>query len=183
MQRRPRAPSALELALWHHATRDVRRLAAEEGASEEKAEPVAAAAPAEATSKAPASPAKALRATKPAPRPPPTPGPAPGNVDRRTWQRLQRGHYPISARIDLHGMTQEAAHAALVGFLLREQKRGARCVLVITGRGLRSGGVLRSMTPRWLEAPPLGERVLAYCFARIPHGGDGALYVLLRRPR
>ena len=80
-------------------------------------------------------------------------------------------------------MTQEAAHATLLTFVMAEQRRGTRCVLVITGRGLRSGGVLRAMTPRWLATPPLADHILAHSPARIAHGGDGAFYVLLRRSR
>jgi DNA-nicking Smr family endonuclease len=80
-------------------------------------------------------------------------------------------------------MTQDAAHATLMAFVQAEQRRGSRCILVITGRGLRSGGILRSMTPRWLATPPLADLVLAQSPARIPHGGDGAFYVLLRRSR
>ncbi|HET6467015.1 MAG TPA: Smr/MutS family protein, partial [Geminicoccaceae bacterium] len=76
------------------------------------------------------------------------------DLDRRTWQRLRRGLLPIDARLDLHGMTQAEAYAALVTFLAGAQRRGARCVLVITGRGLVRGGTLREATPRWLEEPP-----------------------------
>jgi DNA-nicking Smr family endonuclease len=106
---------------------------------------------------------------------------SPGAIDRRTWHRLQRGKVPISGRLDLHGLSQAEAHTRLVAFLNAQQGRGARCVLVITGRGLRTGGVLKAQTPRWLGTPPLSPLVLAYAPARLGHGGDGALYVLLRR--
>ncbi|MCS6877188.1 MAG: Smr/MutS family protein [Geminicoccaceae bacterium] len=96
-------------------------------------------------------------------------------------RRLDRGHFPLGARLDLHGLTQEAAHAALTRFLPRAAEAGHRCVLVITGRGERSGGILRTAVPRWLAEPPLAEKVLGWAEAGRSHGGRGALYVLLRR--
>jgi DNA-nicking Smr family endonuclease len=95
--------------------------------------------------------------------------------------KLRRGSYPIDARIDLHGMTQAEAHTRLTNFLAGAQARGNRCVLIITGRGLRHGGTLREMTPRWLETEPTRGIVLSFAQARLHHGGEGALYVLLRR--
>jgi DNA-nicking Smr family endonuclease len=106
----------------------------------------------------------------------------PVDLDRRTWQRLRRGRLGLDGRLDLHGMTQAEAHPALAAFLAAAQRRGARCVLVITGRGLVRGGTLREMTPRWLDEPPNRARVVSYARAQLEHGGEGAIYVLLRRP-
>lgn len=111
--------------------------------------------------------------------------PPPAGLDRRSADRLRRGRMEIEARLDLHGLTQAAAQPALEAFLAKAQRRGLRCVLVITGKG-RSGedpGVLRRMVPRWLAEPPNSTRVLALAPARVQHGGGGALYVLLRRLR
>jgi DNA-nicking Smr family endonuclease len=102
-------------------------------------------------------------------------------VDRRTAERLRRGHYPVEARLDLHGMTQEEAHRALAGFIGGARAAGQRCVLVITGHGRTSGGILKAAAPRWLAEPSLRAHVLTIAPARPPHGGTGALYVLLRR--
>jgi DNA-nicking Smr family endonuclease len=102
-------------------------------------------------------------------------------VDRRTRMRLHRGHYPVQARLDLHGMTQDEAHRALSGFIATARASGKRCVLVITGHGRLSGGVLKRAVPRWLAEPALRPHVLQLAPARPPHGGAGALYVLLRR--
>lgn len=114
---------------------------------------------------------------------------APG-LDRRSQMRLKRGQVAIEARIDLHGMTQDAAHAALNGFLARSQARGLRCVLVITGKGTRrddfgryEAGVLKREVPRWLNEGGNREKVLAFTDAQSKDGGGGALYVLLRRMR
>lgn len=106
------------------------------------------------------------------------------NIDRRTSDRLKRGEMAIDGRIDLHGLTQEAAHVALNGFIARSYAMGRRCVLVITGKGRREGaGVLRSAVPRWLNEPRLRPAILAFTHARPQDGGEGALYVLLKRQR
>ncbi len=106
-------------------------------------------------------------------------------LDRRTAERLRRGQIPIEEQLDLHGLTQEEALSALEAFLLRAWTEGRRCVLVITGKGTarEGGGVLRSMIPAWLAEPEHHEHVLAVEAAQPHHGGDGALYVLLRRQR
>lgn len=114
-----------------------------------------------------------------------THGVAPG-VDSRTLTRLRRGQIRIEDEIDLHRYTQEQAHCALTAFLGAAQHEGRRCVLVITGKGSRSlgpSGVLRRAVPDWINLPPNRPRVLAFCHATPADGGEGALYVLLRRPR
>jgi DNA-nicking Smr family endonuclease len=110
---------------------------------------------------------------------------ATGDADRRTLDRLRRGQLRPEARIDLHGMTQDTAHAALAGFVVRAQAEGRRCVLVVTGKGSvgAGGGVLRNAAPGWLNAPRLRPRVVAFAEAAPRDGGAGALYVLLRRLR
>jgi DNA-nicking Smr family endonuclease len=102
-------------------------------------------------------------------------------VDRATAERLKRGRYPIAARLDLHGMTQAEAHRALAGFVPGSRAAGRRCLLVITGHGRMSGGILKAAVPRWLDEPELRRHVLAIAPARPDAGGSGALYVLLRR--
>jgi DNA-nicking Smr family endonuclease len=163
-----------ELALWHHAVRDAAPLRRE---PVPQAPPTAPPVPSPPPTAAPA-PAALLRPPPAARRLDPA---GPVDLDRRSWLRLRRGSYPIDARLDLHGLTQAEAHARLAAFLAVAQARGNRCVLVITGRGLRTGGTLRAMTPRWLEAEPNRARVLSFVQAQHRHGGDGALYVLLRR--
>jgi len=104
-------------------------------------------------------------------------------LDRANAERLKRGLHRIEARLDLHGMTQAAAHGALSAFIAASRAAGRRCVLVITGRGLgQSGpGVLKSSVPRWLEEPELRQYILAIAPAQPHHGGPGATYLLLRR--
>jgi DNA-nicking Smr family endonuclease len=112
---------------------------------------------------------------------------APGaviGVDRRLADRLRRGRLPIQSTLDLHGLTQSEAHAAVQGFVARAAERGLRTVLIVTGKGRRDGaGVLKSALPRWLNEAPLRPFVLALAEARPEHGGAGALYVLLKRRR
>ena len=102
-------------------------------------------------------------------------------IDRATAERLKRGRYPVEARLDLHGMTQAEAHTALAGFVARSRAAGRRCLLVITGHGRMSGGILKAAVPRWLGEPELRRHVLAIAPAQPDSGGSGALYVLLRR--
>jgi DNA-nicking Smr family endonuclease len=121
---------------------------------------------------------------EPIPLPPPAPKLAP--LGRRLKQRVARGREPIDARIDLHGMTQAQAHAALLHFLQRAQGDGARIVLVVTGKGTRGaseGGVLKRQVPLWLRLPDFRLYILGFEDAHIGHGGEGALYVRVRRRR
>ena len=93
---------------------------------------------------------------------------------------------PIEAKLDLHGHTRESGRQALTGFLRAHRAAGRRCVLVVTGKGLKddwSVGALRQALPGWLNAPDLRRLILAYCQAQPQHGGSGAVYILLRRER
>lgn len=120
--------------------------------------------------------------------PPQKSKPALAPLDRRTKQKLSRGREAIDARLDLHGMTQEQAHYALSRFLRNAQSEGMKFVIVVTGKGLRraSGserGVLRREVPRWLGMPEFRDVVVGFEVAAIGHGGEGALYVRVRRGR
>jgi len=99
---------------------------------------------------------------------------------------MKRGKMDIGGRIDLHGHSQEQAHRALNAFIAGSFTAGRRCVLVITGKGARSdagSGVLRRAVPHWLNASPNREKVLAFSYAAPRDGGEGALYVLMKRQR
>jgi DNA-nicking Smr family endonuclease len=109
-------------------------------------------------------------------------------IGRRAKQKLARGAQAIDARIDLHGLTQGEAHLALTRFLRHAQAGGARFVLVITGKGARGDlaserGVLKRQVPMWLNLPELRDYVVGFEAAHGGHGGEGALYVQVRRPR
>jgi DNA-nicking Smr family endonuclease len=135
---------------------------------------------------APATPA-VPRAPEPRRRSAP---PALADIDRRTASRLARGTIAIDAKIDLHGMTQPAAHGRLIRFLREAQADGARLVLVITGKGRaltepdgEERGVLRRAVPAWLSGAEMRPFVVGFGEAAPPHGGSGALYVRIRRER
>jgi DNA-nicking Smr family endonuclease len=106
-------------------------------------------------------------------------------------RRLVRGQIDIDGTIDLHGMRQAEARAALQRFVLARAARGDRTVLVITGKGLKKiddntiveRGVLRSMLPIWLGEPTLAPLIAGWDVSAQGHGGEGAYYVRLRRAR
>ncbi|MBL8697483.1 MAG: Smr/MutS family protein [Alphaproteobacteria bacterium] len=104
-------------------------------------------------------------------------------IDKSTLARLKRGDLAIDGRLDLHGMTQADAHETLDRFVDGGVGRGARLLLVITGKGAGGDGVLRAMLPRWLRAGPHATRILRIEPAHVKHGGSGAWYVYLRRRR
>ena len=105
----------------------------------------------------------------------------PETIEPGRHKRIVRGHEPLEARIDLHGMTHDRARAALENYILRVWDEGCREVLVITGKGTQGDGVLRRFTPDWLSAAPLREIVAGVSQAHRRHGGEGALYVALKR--
>lgn len=108
-------------------------------------------------------------------------------LGRRERSRLSKGRSEIDARLDLHGMTQVRAHRALLGFLQRAYHDGLTFVLVITGKGAPRAdaerGVLRRLVPQWLGLPEFRALVVGFEEAHIGHGGEGALYVRIRRAR
>jgi DNA-nicking Smr family endonuclease len=118
----------------------------------------------------------------------------PSGVNGATQDRLRRGAIEPDARIDLHGMTQHAAHRTLFAWLATAHSRGHRLVLVVTGKGNPKNdenapwmtsphGVLKQMVPRWLNEPGLAALIASTSPAHARHGGDGALYVYLRKNR
>jgi DNA-nicking Smr family endonuclease len=117
---------------------------------------------------------------------------APLRMDAKAFARMSRGKLAPEARIDLHGLTLAEARPELVRFILNAQSDGLRLVLVITGKGRVSDdhgpmpqrqGALRHQLPVWLGQAPLRQAVLQLAEAHLKHGGSGAFYVYLRRPR
>jgi DNA-nicking Smr family endonuclease len=116
---------------------------------------------------------------QPAPAKRPADPPAIAPLTRREKQRVARGRDRIDARLDLHGHTQDEAHSALLRFLQRASAAEKKLVLVITGKS----GVLRRQVPHWLATPAFRALVISAEAAAIRHGGDGALYIRVRRGR
>ena len=106
-------------------------------------------------------------------------------LDEPTLEKLSKGRLPLEGRVDLHGLSQDAAYSLLFAFLHRAHAGGIRYVLVITGKGSSSGGdgVLRRAVPAWLSTPAFRPLVSSHDHAARNHGGSGALYVRLRRVR
>jgi DNA-nicking Smr family endonuclease len=101
-------------------------------------------------------------------------------VSPLVFRKLRRGHWIVQGEIDLHGMTRDEARPHLARFLSECLHRGARCIRVIHGKGLRSRNrepVLKARVAHWLSQR---DEVLAFCEAPPRDGGSGALYVLLK---
>ncbi len=177
---RRRQLSEEERALWSGFARSIKPL----GGRRERAEPPAPAGGLDAPAVASSAPAAQHlpREKMSAPLAP---------LGRRLRQRVARGREPIDARIDLHGLTQKEAHTALLRFLRRAQADDARTVLVVTGKGTARAegeeaserGVLKRQVPLWLALPEFRHLVVGFDDAHVGHGGQGALYVRLRRGR
>ena len=199
MARRPRGLTPEETELWDDVTRTVRPL--RPGARRRAAVAGAAAKPDRGVIDAsPQSPVPPISPPSPQPSgslrpsPPRPPGisithtPKPAPADRSGERRVRRGQVEIEAKLDLHGYTQDQAHAALIRFLFQAHARGFGAVLVVTGKGgVRADGeaapgVLKRRSPEWLAAPALRAIVSGVAAAHRRHGGSGALYVFLRRP-
>lgn len=183
--RRKRTISDEERALWETVAKQTRPLRKKPRAAKvaQEAEISAATNAADAE---PSSSAKMLRVSKVAASPSPPPPLAP--LGRRERSQLSRGRKEIDARLDLHGMTQKRAHRVLQEFLWQARADGLTFVLVITGKGkttadLSDRGVLRRQVPQWLALPEFRTMVVGFEEAHIGHGGEGALYVRLRRVR
>ncbi|WP_018182213.1 Smr/MutS family protein [Kaistia granuli] len=187
MTRRKRSLSGEERTLWATVARTVAPLRAEDVMPEPPLAPVAEPQSLQAELAKPVGAGtKIAKATKPAPPPALHP------IERRTLTRVARGTIEIDGRIDLHGLTQMDAHDRLRGFLVDAQARGAKLVIVITGKGKATGedpfgmterGVLRRRVPQWLAEPGLRGIVIGFEEAHRSHGGGGALYVRIRKKR
>jgi DNA-nicking Smr family endonuclease len=182
---RKRVLTGEERALWRHVTQSITPLkgmpAESEPATTAPEQPVAAGSP--------ATPPGAARSAKAPGAPAATPL---EGIERKLRKKVARGAQSIDARLDLHGYTQDRAHSALLRFLGRAQASGYKLVLVITGKGAATGrgemfgperGVLRRLVPQWLGRPECRPYVVGFESAGAAHGGEGALYVRIRRAR
>ena len=181
--RRKRVLSEEEHALWESVARQVKPLRSRPRALKR----VHAGPDAEADAAAKPMPSKPMAPSRIIPPSRPEPPPL-APIGRRERSQLSRGRKEIDARLDLHGMTQLRAHRVLLTFLQRAHSDGLTFVLVITGKGKVGGaeserGVLRRQVPQWLSLPEFRSLVVGFEEAHIGHGGEGALYVRVRRIR
>ena len=193
--RPPRGLSADEAAAWARLASTVKPLAPARPAAWAKAAthpPVVALPPARPA--APPAPSKPAKGRVPPPKPAPVPVPSRASADTldATWDRkLARGTLAPDFTLDLHGHTLDGAHARLDDGLLQAKALGARVVLLITGkprpaeaadRGEKRGAI-RAKVLDWLAASEHASAIAAVRRAHIRHGGEGALYIVLRRER
>jgi DNA-nicking Smr family endonuclease len=186
MTKRSGRPTPEDLALWQTVSTGVAPLKRRSKPAAPREDAPEAATPA-AKPSLPAPRPLVVAPRRPLPAEPPPLAP----LDRRTKARVARGSVAIDARIDLHGLTQAAAHRRLIKFLGDAQAAGAKLILVITGKG-RPGdrplmgeerGVLKRLVPMWLGSEELRPLVVGYETAGRGHGGEGALYVRIRSRR
>ena len=183
MSRRKRALSCEEVELWESVAKQakpLRKRPRSPKASAEVTEEFLLVSKLPSAPKPPATPRKI-------PTAPPAPPPL-APLGRRERSQLSRGRKEIDARLDLHGMTQTKAHRVLLNFLHHAHENGMAFVLIITGKGRTVGpeserGVLRRQVPHWLGLPEFRSFVIGFEEAHIGHGGEGALYVRVRRAR
>jgi DNA-nicking Smr family endonuclease len=159
-----------DLEIWRRVAETVRPYHPSRAMKREKEKAVKSCAPAPAA------------AAPPKPLIPERAAPAAAGFDAATGRRLKRGQLRVEGKIDLHGLGQQRAFEVLSRFISAARAEGRRNLLVVTGKGLRGGGVLRRMLPLWLSEGALGAQVLACTPARPKDGGEGAFYVRLRKP-
>jgi DNA-nicking Smr family endonuclease len=182
--RRKRGLSDEERALWESVAKQVKPLRKRNRAVKPHAPLSEAEAPIAAKPAMQPKPAPVKIVQTPRPQAPPPLAP----LGRRERSQLSRGKKEIDARLDLHGMTQTRAHRVLFSFLQRAHSDGLTFVLIITGKGKAGAGetergVLRRQVPQWLSLPEFRSLVVGFEEAHIGHGGEGALYVRVRRSR
>jgi len=187
--RRKKSLTTDDVRVWRHVASSIKPLDERRALPEDDA-PLPA---------PPEPPAVAVRPAPPPPLPKKPSLPPIAPIERRLRQAIVRGREEVNARLDLHGHTQDSAHRALFSFLRRSQSQGHKLVIVITGKGsagryssLDEGyhphpglerGVLKRMVPLWLGLPEFRTMVLGFENAHAFHGGEGALYVRLRKSR
>lgn len=186
MRAPPRGLSADEAALWARLAATVKPIH-----KPLPRQPKAAAAPAPAAP--PPLPVRKVKGRVPPPPPPPASAPTPSGpgLDSHWERRLTRQSTSPDFTLDLHGCNLEQAHLRLDHGLMQAKAMGARVVLLITGKPrpvaaadrAEKRGAIRAKVLDWLAAGPHGSDIAAVRPAQRRHGGDGALYLVLRRQK
>lgn len=113
------------------------------------------------------------------------------NIDKRTAEKFKKGEFKLEAKLDLHGKTEKEAFSAVIDFVRNSYMQKLRFIMIITGKGINKAddfwyekkGILKDSVPSWLNGSELRPLILSFCYAKPEDGGEGALYVLLRRQR
>ena len=106
------------------------------------------------------------------------------DIDAKTRKKMDRGEIEIDATLDLHNQTMEVAYLSLVQFINQSYKLSRRMLLVITGKGKRSGDsltIIKNEFLVWINDPRLRNKIIRFSQAHRKHGGGGAYYILLKR--
>ena len=178
--------SSEEEALWSALARTVRPI-------RPSARPVAS----PTTTSLPIEPPIKTRLTKTPARTPKAPPPAPpartpaAVLDTGWERRIRSGNIIPDTSIDLHGHTLSTAHARLNQAISTALSRDARVLLVVTGKPPKNAatedkgrrGAIRGEIGHWLETSPYADRIASVRVAHPRHGGEGALYLILRRKK
>lgn len=110
--------------------------------------------------------------------------PSDRGLDGHWDRRLAKGRIEPDMTIDLHGHNLSSAYAWLDQSLMLAIASGHRVILLITGkpRPRDSGrGAIRAAVTDWLAASRHAGSIAAVRGAHPRHGGQGALYLVLRR--
>ncbi len=113
------------------------------------------------------------------------------NIDNNTAKKFKREEFRIEATLDLHGCTEDNAYELVFDFVKKAYIQDKRAILIITGKGYHkeeddifvSKGILKERVPQWLNSLELRPLILSYMHPSAKNGGEGALYILLRRKR
>lgn len=104
-------------------------------------------------------------------------------LNKRVLETLLFTESRPESEVDLHGLRAHIAEQRVLNAVRDARREGHRRMLIVTGKGEDGLGVLRELVPEWLQGSQLSRHVLAFCLAPRAFGGDGALCVLLRRAR
>ncbi len=114
-------------------------------------------------------------------------------IDRSTLKKFSKEEFPVEAVLDLHGKTEKNAFELVRNFITNAYMQNKRCIMIITGKGnyhkeqeediFAVRGILKNSVPNWLNTPELRPLILSYRHPSEARGGNGALYILLRRRR
>lgn len=139
-----------------------------------------------------APPPKSASTQAPRPKTAPAPTRAPAPVLDSGWEkRIRGGTLTPDMAIDLHGHSLSAAHVRLDRALAQARAQDVRTLLVVTGKprardgGMGSGqrGAIRSEIGHWLHGSAHADAIASVRIAHPRHGGEGALYIILRRKK
>jgi DNA-nicking Smr family endonuclease len=187
----PRGLTTGEQAAWAHLAASVKPLPGKARPKVARAPPAAASAPAvpPAASAKPAKPKPKVPVRPPVLAPPPPKGAEQPGLDSHWDRRVKGGRIVPDLTLDLHGHTLDTAYDRIMAGIDQARMMDARVVLVIAGRErpvdpadrMAKRGAIRAKLLDWLAASRHADAISAVRRAHIRHGGEGAIYLILKR--